>query len=70
MMKYKKQRGQSRKLKTFLKNINTFTPCWHDEYGYEHFHVPCSLDFINSPKTYGKIKISFKKNGLKPPQSI
>ncbi|MBO0459790.1 DUF3916 domain-containing protein [Enterococcus hulanensis] len=57
-MDRKKQRGQSRKLKTLLSYINEFTPFLEIDDQYEHFHVP-SDPFIEHPKTKGKIKTEF-----------
>lgn len=62
-MKYKKQRGQKRKLKSLLVKINQIQPFQNTDYRYEHFHVPCS-QFISSPKTSGKIKTQFCKAWL------
>ena len=57
-MKYKKERGQKRKLKELLNNINQICPFQNINYPYEHFHVPCS-QFISSPKTSGRVKTEF-----------
>ena len=62
-MKYKKQRGQRRKLNTLLRNIYQIQPFQNTDCQYEHFHVPCS-QFISSPKTYGMIKTKFCKAWL------
>ncbi|MBQ7834362.1 MAG: DUF3916 domain-containing protein [Ruminiclostridium sp.] len=62
-MRYKKQRGQKRKLKALLNNINQICPFQNTDYKYEHFHVPCGR-FISSPKTSGKIKTAFCKAWL------
>lgn len=55
----KRQRGQKQKLNTLLKEIDEFMPFSDLSQLYEHFHVPCSNIFINSPKTHGKIKTTF-----------
>lgn len=68
-MKYKKQRGQKRKLESLLNAINQITPFQNTETSYEHFHVPCS-QFISSPKTSGKIKTAFCKAWLKKTEEI
>ena len=57
-MKYKKQRGQKRKLNALLNNIEQVSPYKNTECQYECFRVP-SDQFISSPKTYGKIKTKF-----------
>ena len=62
-MKYKKQRGQKRKLNALLRNIYQIQPFQNTDCQYEHFHVPCS-QFISSPKTYGRIKTQFCKAWL------
>lgn len=62
-MRYKKQRGQKRKLKALHNNINQIQPFQNTDYQYEHFHVP-SGQFISSPKTSGKIKTAFCKAWL------
>lgn len=62
-MRYKKQRGQKRKLKSLLNNINEICPFQNTGCQYEHFHVPSS-QFISSPKTRGKIKTAFCKAWL------
>jgi hypothetical protein len=59
-VKYKKERGQSRKLKTLIDNIHQFVPFENTDARYEHFHVP-SGQFISSPKTSRKIKTAFCK---------
>lgn len=59
-MRYKKQRGQKRKLRVLLNNLNQISPFQNTDYKYEHFHVPFS-QFISSPKTSGKIKTAFCK---------
>ena len=62
-MRYKKQRGQKRKLRVLHKNINQICPFQNTDGQYEHFHVP-SGQFISSPKTRGKIKTAFCKAWL------
>ena len=59
-MKYKKERGQSRKLKTLIDNMHLFVPFENTDVRYDHFHVP-SGPFISSPKTSGKVKTAFCK---------
>ena len=59
-MKYKKQRGQNRKLIKLKENIEQIHPFQNTDCRYENFHVPCS-QFISSPKTSGKIKTEFCK---------
>ena len=68
-MKYKKQRGQRRKLKVLCNNINQIHPFENTDYQYEHFHVPCD-QFISSPKTSGKIKTEFCRAWLKKTAEI
>ena len=60
----KKQRGQGRKLKALLNYIDEFTPFLETDGRYEHFHVPCSRSFINSPKTRAKIKTAFLRKWI------
>ena len=62
-MKYKKQRGQKRRLRALLRNIDRFSPFADTDVRYEHFSVP-SGPFISSPKTSGKIKTAFCKAWL------
>lgn len=57
-MKYKKERGQYRKIKRLLLRIEEITPYQKTESKCEHFHVP-SDPFISSPKINGKIKTAF-----------
>ena len=57
-MKYKKQRGQKRKLNALLNNIEQVSPYKNTACQYECFRVP-SDQFISSPKTYGRIKTQF-----------
>ncbi len=57
----KKQRGQRRKLKRLLKYIDEFIPFEDTQKQYEHFHVPCRSDFLNSRKTSSKIRTAFVK---------
>lgn len=68
-MKHKKQRGQKRKLKALLDNINQFSPFQETTDKYEKFLVP-SDRFISSPKTYGKVKTAFCKAWLKKTAEI
>ncbi len=68
-MKYKKQRGQKRRLKELLDNINQIQPFQNTECKCEHFHVPCGK-FISSPKTSGKIKTAFCKVWLNKTSEI
>ena len=62
-MSHKKQRGQKRKLKALLRNINQISFFQNIDCPFEHFHVPCS-PFISSPKTSGRIKTAFCKAWL------
>ena len=68
-MKYKKERGQSRKLKTLIDNIHLIVPFENTDIRYEHFHVP-SGPFISSPKTSGKVKTAFCKVWLQKAEEI
>lgn len=55
----KKIRGQRRRLKTLLRDINALVPYQDDTHReYEHFHVPCGA-WIQSPRTAGHIKTIF-----------
>ena len=47
----KRQRGQTQKLNRLINRIDEFMPFSELSQVYEHFHVPCSNTFINSPKT-------------------
>ena len=58
MMRYSKQRGQHRKLKTLLAHIDQIEPYANITARYEHFHVP-SDSFVSSPKTSRKVKTEF-----------
>lgn len=55
----KKQRGQKRKLNKLLKLINQYSLEGNTNDTYEHFHVPCASDFIDSSKTRRSIKQKF-----------
>lgn len=59
----KKQRGQRRRLKALLENMQAFVPFESVADAYEHFHVP-SGPFIQSPKTSRKIKTAFCRGWL------
>ncbi|MBR4029823.1 MAG: DUF3916 domain-containing protein [Clostridia bacterium] len=62
-MIYKKQRGQKRKLKALLNNINEIRPFQNIDCKYEHFHVPCG-QFVSLPKTRGRVKTVYCKAWL------
>ena len=68
-MKYKKERGQNRKLKTLTENIHLIASFENTDIRYEHFHVP-SGSFISSPKTRGKVKTAFCKVWLQKAEEI
>jgi len=53
-------RGQHRKLRCLIRHIEEFNAFEHLGLGYEHFHVP-SGQFIESPKTSGRIKTEFAR---------
>lgn len=57
-MKYKKVRGQKRRIKSLLKNIEDITPLFNFTGKCEHFHVPCGR-WISEPKTSSKVKTEF-----------
>lgn len=61
--KRKKVRGQRRRLKSLLSNIDKFIPFKKLDGLYEHFHVPCS-PFIEREKTSNKIKLEFCKKWI------
>ena len=63
-MKFNKQRGQGRKLKSLLNYIDGFVPFEETKDKYDHFHVPCSSDFISNPKTRSKIRTAFLKKWI------
>ena len=64
----KKIRGQRRKLNTLLKRIDNFEMQYPCVYGYDHLHVPCSNDFICSPKVGSFVKKAFCKAWLEKTQ--
>lgn len=68
-MKYKKQRGQRRKLNALIENINQFAPFMDTNTPYEHFHVPCG-QFISSSKTSAKVKTAFCKAWLQKTENL
>lgn len=68
-MKYKKERGQSRKLNKLLSYVEEITPYNNTVKRFEHFHVPPS-PFISSPKTSGKNKTAFCKAWLEKTAKI
>lgn len=55
----RKQRGQKRKLAKLIEYVNKFETDYTSKYLYQCFRVPCSIDFINSKKTSGKVKSEF-----------
>ena len=61
-MFYGKSRGQGRKYKRLLKYIAEIEPYIDkeeiEEWGYEHFHVPCPV-WLDMPRTSSKIKTAF-----------
>ena len=59
-----KQRGKKRKLQSLLNFIDGFVPFLETDEKYEHFHVPCSRSFIDSPKMRLKHKAVFLKKWL------
>ena len=65
----KKQRGQHRKIKKLLLNIEQITQFTNINDRYEHFHVP-SDQFISSPKTCGKNKTAFCEAWLQKTSEI
>lgn len=69
MTKYKKQRGQRRKINNLLLNIEQITSFTDTDDRYEHFHVP-SDQFISSPKTSGKTKTAFCRAWLQKTAEI
>lgn len=52
----KKQRGQKRKLNQLLVDIDDLSIDNDISDKYEHFHLPCFNDFLDSSKTKGNIK--------------
>ena len=68
-MKYKKQRGQKRKVKALIDNIHLIVPFKDTDVRYEHFHVPGG-QFISSPKTSAKVKTAFCKVWLQKTEEI
>lgn len=69
MMNHKKQRGQRRKIKNLILNIEQITQLPNTNDRYEHFHVP-SDPFISSPKTSGKMKTEFCRAWLQKTSEI
>ena len=63
-MFYGKSRGQGRKYKRLLKYIAEIEPYIDkeeiEEWGCEHFHVPCPV-WLDMPRTSSKIKTAFCK---------
>ena len=60
----KKVRGQRRKLRKLLRDIDGMTPFESESNRlYEHFHVP-SGTWLNSPSTAGTVKTAFCKAWL------
>ena len=57
-MRYAKERGQSRKIKSLCRNINKIIPYADVNAAFENFLVP-SGQFISSPKTSGRVKTEF-----------
>ena len=68
-MYMKKSRGQARRLKLLLKNIDGFVAYEDTDCEFEHFHVP-SNPWIEWPKTSGKIKTAFIKKWLEKTEEI
>lgn len=68
-MSCKKQRGQKRRLRALLENINRFVPFTDTGLPYEQFSVPCGR-FISSPKTSGKVKTAFCRAWLQKTEQI
>lgn len=68
-MRGQKVRGQKRKLKKLLKNIEDITPLFDFVDEYEHFHIPCGW-WISELKTSSKIKTEFCKKWLEKTQEI
>lgn len=66
----KKQRGQKRKLSSLLKNIDSFKAFKCSQKIYEHFHVPCSLEFIESPKTSEKVRTIFCQKWIETTEQL
>lgn len=62
-MYFGKTRGQKRKLKTLLNNIDGFEAFTDINCEFEHFHVP-STPWIEMPKTSGKVKTEFCKKWI------
>ena len=60
----KKQRGQRRKLRRLCSCIAELTPYIREEKIYEHFHVPCNEQFLDSYRTNGKVKTEFCKKWI------
>ena len=68
-MKYKKERGQNRRLRRLIEYIHLIVPFENTDARYEHFHVPGG-PFISSPKTSGKVKTAFCKAWLQQTEEI
>ena len=72
-MFYGKSRGQSKKYKRLLKNIDKIK-AYEDkaeieEWGFEHFHVPCRV-WLDMPRTSSKIKTEFCKAWIRKTEEI
>lgn len=68
-MKYPKIRGQKRRLKSLLNDIDNIKPSFHFADAYEHFHIPCGW-WISEPKTNSKVHTEFCKKWLEKTQGI
>ena len=72
-MFYGKSRGQGRKYKRLLKYIAEIEPYIDkeeiEEWGFEHFHVPCPV-WLDMPRTSSKIKTAFCKAWIRKTEEI
>lgn len=64
-----KVRGQRRRLKSLLKNIENIQPSFNYAEEYEHFHLPCGW-WISEPKTYSKVKTAFCRKWLEKTEEM
>lgn len=65
----KKIRGQSRRLERLMRNIGGISPFKTTDCECEHFHVP-SGQWLDSSKTYGRIKTEFMRKWLEKTAQI
>ena len=68
-MKYEKVRGQKRKLKILLRDIDKIQPRFDYDGECEHYHIPCGF-WISSPKNSSRIQTEFIKKWIDKTKEI